>query len=74
MGYMAISLMLKPGDELMTLVINSMRNDIVGNMHGGQCLGLAAVITGSSFIILLFLVNCCARSMIGVQYRRSRSG
>ena len=40
---MAISLMLKPGDELMTLVINSMRNDIVGNMHGGQCLGLAAV-------------------------------
>eukprot|EP00597_Dinobryon_sp_UTEXLB2267_P004404 CAMPEP_0170077612 /NCGR_PEP_ID=MMETSP0019_2-20121128/14391_1 /TAXON_ID=98059 /ORGANISM="Dinobryon sp., Strain UTEXLB2267" /LENGTH=1040 /DNA_ID=CAMNT_0010290039 /DNA_START=81 /DNA_END=3203 /DNA_ORIENTATION=- len=42
-GYMAISLMLKPGDELMTLVINSMRNDIVGQSHGGQALGLAAV-------------------------------
>ena len=41
---MAISLMLKPGDELMTLVINSMRNDIVGQLHGGQCLGLAAVL------------------------------
>jgi AP-2 complex subunit alpha len=42
-GYMAISLMLKPSDELITLVINSMRNDIVGQMHGGQSLGLAAV-------------------------------
>ena len=29
---MAISLMLKPGDELMTLVVNSMRNDIVGQV------------------------------------------
>jgi len=42
-GYMAISLMLKPGDELMTLVINSMRNDIVGQSYAGQALGLAAV-------------------------------
>ena len=42
-GYMAISLMLKPGDELMTLVVNSMRNDIIGQTHFGQTLGLSAV-------------------------------
>lgn len=42
-GYMAFSLMLRPGDELMTLVVNSMRNDIVGQLHHGKTLALAAV-------------------------------
>lgn len=42
-GYLAISLMLKPGDELMTLVINSIRNDVVGQLDFGQSLGLSAV-------------------------------
>ncbi len=42
-GYMAFSMMFRPGDELMTLAVNSMRNDIVGRVHYGQTLALAAV-------------------------------
>lgn len=42
-GYLAFSLMLRPGDELMTLVLNSMRNDIVGQINFGQTLALATV-------------------------------
>lgn len=42
-GYMAFSMMFRPGDELMTLAVNSMRNDIVGQLHHGQTLALAAV-------------------------------
>lgn len=42
-GYMAVSLLLKPGDELMTLVVNSMRNDIVGNLYFGTTLALCAI-------------------------------
>jgi AP-2 complex subunit alpha len=42
-GYMALSLMLRPGDELMTLAVNSMRNDIIGQLVHGQTLALAAV-------------------------------
>jgi len=42
-GYMAVALLLRPGDELMTLVINSMRNDIVGPYLHGKMLALAAV-------------------------------
>jgi AP-2 complex subunit alpha len=42
-GYMALALMLRSGDELMTLVVNSMRNDIIGQLHHGQTLALSAV-------------------------------
>lgn len=42
-GYMAFSLMIRPGDELMTLLINSMRNDIIGPLVPGKTLALAAV-------------------------------
>lgn len=42
-GYMAFSMMFRPGDELMTLAVNSMRNDICGHLHHGQTLALAAV-------------------------------
>jgi AP-2 complex subunit alpha len=42
-GYMGVALLLKPGDELMTLVVNSMRNDIVGNIYYGANLALGAV-------------------------------
>jgi AP-2 complex subunit alpha len=42
-GYMAFSLMMRPGDELMTLVVNSMRNDLIGQLVHGQTLALAAV-------------------------------
>lgn len=42
-GYMGVSLLLRPGDEMMTLVINSMRNDIIGHLHYGTTLALAAV-------------------------------
>lgn len=42
-GYMAVSLLLKPGDDLMTLVVNSMRNDIIGNLYFGTTLALCAI-------------------------------
>lgn len=42
-GYMAFSMMFRPGDELMTLAVNSMRNDIVGQVHHAQTLALSAV-------------------------------
>jgi len=42
-GYMAVALFLKPGDEMMTLVINSIRNDVVGRLGFGQTLALSAV-------------------------------
>jgi len=42
-GYMAFSLMFRPGDQLMSLAVNSMRNDLVGSVVHGQTLALAAV-------------------------------
>ena len=42
-GYMAIAMMIKPGDELLTLVINSMRADLNSNNNPAQCLALAVV-------------------------------
>lgn len=42
-GYMAVSLLLRPSDEMMTLVVNSMRNDIIGPYHHGKTLALAAL-------------------------------
>lgn len=42
-GYMAVALFLKPGDEMMTLVINSIRNDIVGHLNFGKTLALSAI-------------------------------
>lgn len=42
-GYMAVQLFLKTGDEMMTLVINSMRNDIVSPIHFGKTLALSTV-------------------------------
>lgn len=41
-GYMAVSLLLKAGDPMMTLVVNSMRNDIIGNNLAGTTLALSA--------------------------------
>ena len=42
-GYMAIAMMIKPGDELLTLVINSIRHDLNSNNNPAQCLALAVV-------------------------------
>ena len=42
-GYMAIALMIKPGDDLLNLVINSIRNDLTSGVHSSQCLALAVV-------------------------------
>jgi AP-2 complex subunit alpha len=42
-GYMAVSLLIRPGDELLTLVINSMRNDLLSNVNSNQCLALSVV-------------------------------
>ena len=50
-GYMALSLLLKPGDQLMSLVINSMRNDLICHLSWAQALALAAIsnIGGAEF-------------------------
>ena len=42
-GYMAVSLLLRPGDDLITLVVNCIHNDLVGREPGAKCLALAAV-------------------------------
>lgn len=42
-GYMAVALLVKPGDDLMGLVINSMRSDIIGHLHHGRTLALSAI-------------------------------
>ena len=42
-GYVATSVLLKANDELMTLVINSIRNDLVSTVNPAQTLALAAI-------------------------------
>jgi len=42
-GYVAMSLLLKSGDELMTLVINSIRNDLISGIETHEALALATV-------------------------------
>lgn len=42
-GYVALSLLLKPGDEFMTLVVNSIRNDLVSQIPPAQNLALGAI-------------------------------
>lgn len=42
-GYMAVALMLRPGDKLMALVVNSVRNDIVSPFLHPQCLALSLI-------------------------------
>lgn len=42
-GYMGVSLLLKPGDEMINLMVASVKNDLIGPYHYGQTLALAAV-------------------------------
>lgn len=42
-GYMAISLLIRPGDQLISLVINSMRNDLFSPYNWAQTLSLSAI-------------------------------
>jgi len=42
-GYMAVSLLLRPGDQLFTLVINSVRNDLKNQSTYVQSLALSAI-------------------------------
>lgn len=42
-GYMAVALMLKPGDKMMTLVVNSVRNDVTTPYLHSQCLALSLI-------------------------------
>ena len=58
-GYMAFSMMLKPGDELMTLVVNSMRNDVVGQLHHGQTLALSAISNIGEFSSIFLEIALC---------------
>lgn len=50
-GYMAVSLLMKPEDDIMTLVVNSIRNDIISGNPDFQSLALAAIanIGGDNF-------------------------
>ncbi|KAF4319644.1 hypothetical protein BBO99_00006029 [Phytophthora kernoviae] len=43
LGYLGCSILLKPSDELMTLVINSIRNDLKSREASSQCLALCCV-------------------------------
>ena len=43
LGYIGISILLKTNDEVMTLVINSIRNDLVSNKASWQCLALSCI-------------------------------
>ena len=42
-GLLAVALMLRPGDKLMALVVNSVRNDIVSPFLHPQCLALSLI-------------------------------
>lgn len=42
-GYIAVSLLLRSGDEMMTLVINSMKNDLTSHSNPSQTLALATI-------------------------------
>lgn len=42
-GYLAVSLLIKSGDSMMTLIMNSMRNDLLSNNLAGITLALAAI-------------------------------
>jgi AP-2 complex subunit alpha len=42
-GYVAISLLLNENDEVLRLIINSVRNDILGSSENAQCLALTAI-------------------------------
>lgn len=42
-GYVAVSLLLNENDEVLRLIINSIRNDILGRSENAQCLALAAI-------------------------------
>lgn len=42
-GYMAVALLLRPGDDLITLVVNCIHNDLIGRDPGATCLALATV-------------------------------
>lgn len=43
LGYLGTSILLQQEDELMTLVINSVRNDLLSMNQGSQCLALAYI-------------------------------
>ena len=42
-GYMAVALLLKPGDRLLDLVVNSVRNDLHSNQMFAKTLALSAI-------------------------------
>lgn len=42
-GYIAVSLLLRSGDEMMAVVINSMRNDLMSHSNPAQSLALATI-------------------------------
>ena len=54
-GYMAFSLMIRPGDELMTLLINSMRNDIIGPLV--PALAAVSNVGGNDLSVNLSLIH-----------------
>ena len=42
-GYLAAAVLFKCTDELFTLIVNSMRNDVIGGVEVNQILALSAV-------------------------------
>lgn len=44
-GYMACSLLLREGDELLRLIINSIKNDLISNHDNFMCLAMGSICT-----------------------------
>ena len=42
-GYLAAAVLFKNTDQLFTLIVNSMRNDVIGGVEVNQILALSAV-------------------------------
>jgi Adaptin N terminal region len=65
-GYMAVCLLLRPSDSMMTMAVNSMRNDLMGYLHFGKSLALAAIANIGGVDLALTLAPEVQNLLIGV--------
>lgn len=60
MGYVAVSLLMKSEDEMMTLVVNSVRNDLISHNNYFQvCIYLQYILCMECVYICDLYVNAC---------------
>ena len=65
-GYMAVCLLLRPSDVMMTMAVNSMRNDLMGYLHHGKSLALASIANIGGIDLALTLAPEVQNLLIGV--------